>query len=208
MQLSFVDPYPDETLISFLSRALMDSCLRWGEFKAHVVGRTFVSARLAERHSFDWQKISAGTGVDSSILYAMSERSLLCDVDQVRQIDQRQLSRFPWLLQKGYCSYSPAALRDQFYWRRRWLRPDALVDETRSLMLRHCHHCLTDLGRSTWTLMSCECPKCREPLSGGPVVPAPPELLRFAGEISRELDEAYLLCPLHQSAAAFERMAV
>lgn len=199
---------PDETLISFASRAAVDSFLAWGDFQRVGLGTIFRSAHVGERKHFDWDRLAETLGVGAGSLFEMSERSFFVRAEDSRSLYRGRLQHLPWTNQIGYPCYNPAALERGQYWRLGWLRPDALVDfESGTLFLRECPHCRHDLARIYWPMSLPVCPECDLPLSMAPKVKAPAKVVEFAKCFSEALDLVYSQRPLDVWASALGHAA-
>lgn len=195
-RISSETPKPGQSLMSFVSNAATDSALGWATFQRVILRTQMRNARLGERRALDWESAGVALGVEQTELFAMSERSELTTMEDVRPVHWTLLSQRPWLLEPGYGAFDPTILKKNFYWLKAWLRPDALVNaETGTLLLRHCHRCLVELAEQKWQYVFPICPACDEPLNDAPVVDAPAGLQQFASEFSRLVQTVYAARP-------------
>jgi len=173
-----------------------------------ALGTKFYSARAGERRVFDWRNLPITLGSSAETLFNMSERSLFTDRNDLRPILPTELMQAPWLSTKGYPAYDPITLAGRFYMHSTWLRPDALINpHSDTLFLRNCSQCLCNLGSIRWPMAVPLCPKCGEPLSLGPAVKVPKQLLAFQARFAALVDKVYSLRPLDLSCNAAEMTA-
>lgn len=178
-----MSPAPDESLISFISRASLESGKSWPSFQREVTGMTFASARSAERKNFAWDQIAARFSLPVSQIWALSERSLFPSDWSDQKIEALVHRDLPWLATLGYPSYNPAELTESPVFKRAWFQPSSLFDtKSGTLNLRHCCRCGTFLPstRLPRALPICH---CGTPYSAGPKVPAPTIVARLATDI-------------------------
>jgi len=184
-----IEPLPDETLMSFLTRKATDNQIRIEDFVRHVDGSIITSARLGERKAFDWNRLSNEVGVAPETLFQMSERSFMRRQDDTSRLLMQSLRAMPWAQTKGYPVYSPTALARSEHLRQSWLRPGWLVDApTKTLSVRHCGECKSEVGAVRWSKASPECPACGAPLGATDSMEAPARIVEYAGALSAKLD--------------------
>jgi len=117
----------------------------------------------------------------------MSERSLFYELGDGGSRGHFS-QRAPWVRAAGYGAHSPMALRHREHWRKSWLGPTAVVcREHKTVLVRHCHGCGTELSTMIWKSPRPVCPSCYAHLALGPVIPASDALVGFA----MELDSRY-----------------
>src|SRR5882672_5534622 len=89
-------PYPDETLMSFLTRVAIDLQIRVADLLREVNGGTAISARHGERRPFDWERLGLAVGVSPDVLFEMSERSFIVRRDDNSRLSEQHFRAFPW----------------------------------------------------------------------------------------------------------------
>lgn len=193
-----IQPFPDETLMSFLTRKAMDDRIRVQDLLRHVDGSIITSARRGERRAFNWKRLSDEVGVAAEVLFQMSERSFVRRQDDTSRLWGQSLRPLPWAQTPGYPAFSPAALARSDHIRLSWLRPGWLVDaQTETLFLRHCGECRTKVGEMRWPAAVTNCPGCGAPLGASPVVNAPARIVEYAGALATKLEREYRSRPLN-----------
>jgi len=197
-RISQLRPELDESLMSFVRRAQLDSDCTDGEAQFLAASALLPDARMAERRSFDWSSLSRFFNAAPEELYAMSERSLFYNLgDDSRRGFFRQ--RAPWIQEKGYSAHCPCCLKESPHWRRSWLGPGALVcSKHKTILVRHCHECGGDLSEMDWGHASPICPTCGAHLSLSPVIQAPPAIAKFAEAICERFRSLCARRPVHQ----------
>lgn len=204
-----ITPNNGETLISFLSRAAKPRRLGWSSFLREVIGVTFRNARLAERRSFDFGRISTSLGVGSAALEGMSERTKFPADRSDEQIAYIARREFPWLDAVGYSTYNPIRLSKGQYLTTEWLQPDAIIDdESGTLNLHHCPNCCVNLATHAASNALPLCPKCGARLDRGPKFPASQEIATFSRKIKAEYGPALGARPLLSRSPDLVRFAL
>lgn len=175
-----VVPAPDESLISFISRASLGSDLSWPDFQKEVTGSTFGCARRAERKGFDWERISARLSVSPSNIRELSERRSFATEWSDAKIEAMVSRELPWLATPGYPTYNPVELTACPAFKRTWFKPYSLFDpQSGTLNLRHCHGCGDQLSRRRVSLVQPIC-SCGTPYAAAPKVQAPDAIVRLS----------------------------
>lgn len=174
--------------MSFCMRACEDACLLWGDFQRVALNQRFHSVRRGDLRYFDWDALAAKLGISAEQLYALSERSFYVYQADPREFDRRRFWAAPWIHEKGYSCYSPAALQRSFHWRLEWSRPGQIIDrETETLLLYHCGCCKRPLRELHWPRLYPGCP-CGHELIDDPVVKAPAKILKSTQKIRDDID--------------------
>lgn len=184
--------------MSYLYRVSEDWCLAWPDFQRDVLGTHFSSARMGERRPYDWNRLSDALGIDPQALFSMSERWFFVQDSDTSRLTPHRIAIAPWTAAIGYSIYSPAALQRSPHIRLGWLRPDTLIDPTtRTLFLRRCFDCQTELGAITWSQATTLCPACSAPLAVAPQVEAPANIVEFASAFTARIEQQFRWKPVN-----------
>jgi hypothetical protein len=206
--ISPLRPKLDQTLMSFLREAQVDAGYSEHGFLAVVAGAAMPNSRLAERRGFDWDSLSRYFNASPSELFAMSERSLYYNIAESNR-SALLVQHAPWIQSAGYGAHCPCCIREEAYWRKSWLLPDACVcAEHGAVLVRHCFSCGGDLGEMNWIKPVPVCPTCAAHLSFSPTIQAPLGLSRRANIMRREVQDLFKNRPISWVAPGFARAAM
>jgi hypothetical protein len=188
-RISKIRPFADETLMSYLRRAQLDTGYTNEEIQHVVAGISIPDSRVAERRPYDWNALSRILNATEEELHSMSERSLFYGLADSGG-KGRYCRRASWARQKGYSSHCPCCLQNSEHWRKSWLTPDALTCQEHGVVLIcQCAGCGGDLGEMIWRQPAPMCPSCGFHLSLSPIVKASPRLEVCAAEIRGRFNE-------------------
>lgn len=197
--VSEVTPLAGESLGSYLFRLQVEAELSNDRLHPLLAGTILNDAFMCERRAFDWTSVSRFVNAEPEVLHTMSQRGLLHAMEHERPC-QRMIQKAPWLNQRGYGAYCPVCLKESAHWRKSWINPSAVVcQKHRTVLVRHCPHCHSDLAKTTWSNTTPVCPTCHTHLSFGPVIMADEPLINEAAVLEKRFDAMLDRAPLQMS---------